>query len=123
QIHSRLTKFFCRLGCQCPGIQRNPAKRVAEGLSLMRDREWEEKEKSYHEHAIAELNTLVRRYNGIAPYAVRRGLHTREVELARCYETSGERILSELRAGQSQRTTSSSVYPQARTSMEETPNL
>ncbi|PVF96304.1 hypothetical protein CPB86DRAFT_775810 [Serendipita vermifera] len=100
-------------------------RQTAGGLSLMRDPEWEEKEKSYHEHAIAELNTLVRRYNGIAPYSVRRGLHTREAELARCYETSGERILSELRAGQSQRkaSTSSSVHLQARTSIEETPNL
>jgi DnaJ family protein C protein 28 len=91
----------------------------------MRDPEWEEKEKSYHEHGIAELNTMVRRYNGIAPYSVRRGLHTREAELARCYETSGERILSELRAGQAQRKAkvSSSMHPQPRDSIAETPNL
>jgi len=71
---------------------------TASYLSNMRDTEWEEKEKGYHEHAVAEVNSLIRKYNGIAPYTVRRGLLTREGELKRCYEESGEKILAELRA-------------------------
>lgn len=68
----------------------------AESLSRMRDKEWEEKEKAYHEAAIAEINSIVRSYNGVAPFFVRRGYHSREGELERCYATSGSLILAEL---------------------------
>jgi hypothetical protein len=71
---------------------------TAEKLSQMRDPEWENKERAYHEHAVAELNSQVRRYNGLAPYSVRRGLHTVEGELARCYANSGRHILDALKA-------------------------
>jgi DnaJ homolog subfamily C member 28 len=66
-------------------------------LSQMRDSEWENKERAYHEHAVAELNSQVRRYNGLAPYSVRRGLHTVEGELARCYAKSGRLIFDALK--------------------------
>lgn len=69
-----------------------------ESLSLLRDVEWEQKERAYHEHAIAELNSQVRRYNGLAPYSVRRGLFTVESELARCYSNCGQHILDALKA-------------------------
>jgi DnaJ homolog subfamily C member 28 len=68
-----------------------------EKLSQMRDSEWEHKERAYHEHAVAEINSQVRRYNGLAPYSVRRGLHTVEGELARCYAKSGRLILDALK--------------------------
>lgn len=71
---------------------------TAEDLSQMKDSDWEKKERSYHEHAVAELNSLVRRYNGIAPYPVRRGLYTVEDELIRCYACSGHHILDALKA-------------------------
>ncbi|KAG6378585.1 hypothetical protein JVT61DRAFT_12851 [Boletus reticuloceps] len=32
-------------------------------VTSLRDREWEERERSYHDTAIAELNSLVRKYN------------------------------------------------------------
>lgn len=64
----------------------------------MRDAEWEQKERGYHEHAIAELNSQVRRYNGIAPPSVRRGLFTVEGELTRCYANCGQYILDALKA-------------------------
>ncbi|EIN11057.1 hypothetical protein PUNSTDRAFT_101046 [Punctularia strigosozonata HHB-11173 SS5] len=62
----------------------------------LRDSSWEQQEKSYHDAAIKEINDAVRRYNGIAPYAVRRAYHDREQELRRCYERCGEAIVREL---------------------------
>ena len=59
----------------------------------LRDREWEERERSYHDAAIAELNSLVRKYNGLAPYSVRRTYYSREAELAKVYQDCGEDIL------------------------------
>lgn len=57
-----------------------------EMISGYRDPAWLEKERSYHEMAIKELNGIVRRYNGVAPYTVRRPLYTREAEVDRMYE-------------------------------------
>jgi hypothetical protein len=62
----------------------------------LRDREWEAREKAYHESALAEVNALVRKYNALAPYAVRRAYYVRDVELGRTFEESGEDILLEL---------------------------
>ncbi|KXN81731.1 hypothetical protein AN958_03780 [Leucoagaricus sp. SymC.cos] len=41
-------------------------------VKSLRDPEWIKKEESYHQTVAAELNSLVRRYNGLAPYIVRR---------------------------------------------------
>lgn len=62
-------------------------------VTTMRDREWENRECSYHNTAIAELNSLVRKYNAVAPYAVQRPYYAREVELKKAYEDCGEEIL------------------------------
>lgn len=62
-------------------------------VTSLRDREWEERERSYHNTAIAELNSLVRKYNAMAPYAVRRPYYTRDTELARAYHECREEIL------------------------------
>ncbi|KAG1752497.1 uncharacterized protein EDB91DRAFT_1077874 [Suillus paluster] len=62
-------------------------------VTSLRDREWEDRERSYHDTAVAELNSLVRKYNGLAPYSVRRPYHSREVELAKAYQDCGEDIL------------------------------
>lgn len=75
----------------------------AEGL---RDREWEERERGYHEAAVEELNRVVRRYNGVAPAAVRRRIHEREVELARAYKESAESIVRGVRERLSRSTSS-----------------
>ena len=64
--------------------------------SRIRDRAWEAREKGYHEAAVGEINRLVRRYNGVAPYAVRRGYLTREGELERVVEVCGRDILAEV---------------------------
>lgn len=62
-------------------------------VASLRDREWEERERSYHNTAIAELNSLVRKYNATAPYAVRRPYYARNTELDRAYQDSAEEIL------------------------------
>ena len=62
-----------------------------------RDSVWEAREKGYHEAALREINALVRKYNGVAPYAVRRTYLTREAELQRMYEISGGEILAEIK--------------------------
>ena len=62
-------------------------------VTTMRDAEWEAKERSYHETALEELNALVCKYNGLAPYAVRRAYYLRTAELERVYREAGEDIL------------------------------
>ncbi|KAJ3487035.1 hypothetical protein NLJ89_g11754 [Agrocybe chaxingu] len=62
-----------------------------------RDAEWVQKERAYHERAVQELNGLVRKYNGIAPYAVRRSYYIRDVELERVYKECAEGILVAIR--------------------------
>lgn len=72
------------------------ARLTLQDIQIMRDTEWEERERSYHETAIAEVNSLVRRYNGQAPYAVRRPYYIRSVEVEKIYTECGEDILKEL---------------------------
>ncbi|CAA7259335.1 unnamed protein product [Cyclocybe aegerita] len=62
-----------------------------------RDTEWAQKERAYHERAVEELNGLMRKYNGMAPYAVRRSYYIREVELEKVYKECAEGILVALR--------------------------
>ncbi|KAG2369750.1 hypothetical protein BDR07DRAFT_1267006 [Suillus spraguei] len=69
-----------------------PSLSLGKATSL-RDREWEERERSYHDTAVAELNSLVRKYNALAPYSVRRPYHSREAELAKAYQDCGDDIL------------------------------
>ncbi|KAH9981831.1 hypothetical protein BJV74DRAFT_879129 [Russula compacta] len=65
-------------------------------VRALRDGEWEARERAYHESALVEVNALVRKYNALAPYAVRRPYYVLDVELGRAYEESGEDILGEL---------------------------
>ena len=65
-------------------------------VRALRDAEWETREKAYHDSALAEVNSLVRKYNALAPYAVRRVYYVREVELTKIYHESGEEILQEI---------------------------
>ncbi|KAF8592294.1 hypothetical protein K439DRAFT_1324957 [Ramaria rubella] len=77
-----------------PGLSLPNAMPAPQG---MRDTAWETREKAYHEAALGEINALVRKYNGVAPYVVRRTYLTREAELERMYEACGEDILVEVR--------------------------
>lgn len=65
-----------------------------EKVLAFRDTEWEARERAYHSTALDEVNSLVRKYNGLAPYSVRRGQYALEVELERAYKDSAEDILA-----------------------------
>ncbi|KAH9048932.1 hypothetical protein EDB84DRAFT_22958 [Lactarius hengduanensis] len=65
-------------------------------VRALRDGEWESHERAYHDSALVEVNSLVRKYNALAPYAVRRAYYVREVELANIYDQSAEEILREI---------------------------
>lgn len=52
--------------------------------------------RSFHIAAIANLNSIVRRFNIIAPYHVRRPLISLEIEIDRCYRLAGPVIEAEL---------------------------
>ncbi|EKM60009.1 uncharacterized protein PHACADRAFT_115422 [Phanerochaete carnosa HHB-10118-sp] len=67
---------------------------TVEKILTFRDTEWEARERAYHSAALEEVNSLVRKFNGMAPYAVRRGHYALEVELERIYKDSAEDILS-----------------------------
>ncbi|CAL1700074.1 unnamed protein product [Somion occarium] len=62
-------------------------------VTSLRDTEWEARERAYHDAAVEELNALVRKYNGLAPYAVRRPYYMRNAELEKAYRDSAEDIL------------------------------
>jgi DnaJ homolog subfamily C member 28 len=55
-------------------------------ISRLRDLEWEQRERTYHDAALGEVNAAVRKYNGIAPYTVRRPYYTLGAELEKVYE-------------------------------------
>jgi len=61
-----------------------------------RDREWEEKERAYHEISIKQANSVIRRYNSMAPYPVRRTVLTLDRELRSCFADSEYMIETEL---------------------------
>jgi len=69
-----------------------PDRLTVDYIMNMRDPEWEERERSYHETALGEVNSLVRKYNAMAPYIARRSLYMRRVELERLYKESAEEI-------------------------------
>ncbi|KAF9480164.1 hypothetical protein BDN70DRAFT_805663 [Pholiota conissans] len=72
------------------------AKLTLDDIQRHRDAEWIAKEKSYHTTAVDKLNALVRNYNGMAPYAVRRAYYTREAEVEKLYEECAPAILHAL---------------------------
>ena len=73
-----------------------PDRLTVDYIMNMRDPEWEERERSYHEIALGEVNSLVRKYNAMAPYIARRALYIRDVELERLYKESAKEIHEKL---------------------------
>jgi DnaJ family protein C protein 28 len=65
-------------------------------VQAYRDEEWMAREHAYHTVAVDELNSLVRKYNGLAPYSVRRPYHVLAAELDRVYLEAGRDVLSGL---------------------------
>ena len=73
-----------------------PERLTVDYITRIRDPEWEEQERSYHETALSEVNSLVRKHNAMAPYIARRALYTRSVELDRLYKESAQEIHEKL---------------------------
>ena len=71
---------------------------TADKLNRMEDSEWEKQERLFHDAALHEVNALVRKYNTVAPYAVRKTCLDRSTELNRVYSQSGQAILDQLAA-------------------------
>ncbi|KAF7969924.1 hypothetical protein HWV62_25526 [Athelia sp. TMB] len=84
---------------------------TAAQAAALRDPEWELRERGYHDAALASLNALVRKYNGAAPYAVRRPLYVRDAELQRAYADAATDIVRgiEARAGTASTSTSTAL--------------
>lgn len=74
----------------------SPDRLTVDYIMSLRDPEWEEKERSYHETALEEVNSLVRKHNAMAPYIARRALYMRSVELERMYKESAKEIHQKL---------------------------
>ncbi|KAF9024332.1 hypothetical protein BDZ89DRAFT_1162278 [Hymenopellis radicata] len=67
-----------------------------EDIKKVRDNAWMQRQEGYHDAAMDDVNSMVRKYNGIAPYAVRRPYYSRAAEIERLYEACAEDILREL---------------------------
>ncbi|KAJ6617924.1 hypothetical protein B0H10DRAFT_2218092 [Mycena sp. CBHHK59/15] len=61
-------------------------------VHAFRDPAWAQRERAFHATALAEVNGLVRRYNALAPHAVRRTPYALDAELAGVYERAAEGI-------------------------------
>ena len=96
-LRSVLRQSWVRRAVRMLTLSRQPLRELSlADAQALRDREWEAREKAYHESALAEVNALVRKYNALAPYAVRRAYYVRDVELHRAYEEGAEDIIQEL---------------------------
>ncbi|KAF9516784.1 hypothetical protein BS47DRAFT_1340417 [Hydnum rufescens UP504] len=67
-------------------------------IASIRDPEWESREVMYHEYALNEVNSLIRKYNNAAPYTVRKPYLQLRPELDGCFELAAPRIMEELAA-------------------------
>lgn len=96
-FRSVLKQSWVRRAVRMLTLSRQPLREISQvDAQALRDREWEAREKAYHESALTEVNALVRKYNALAPYAVRRAYYVRDVELDRAYEEGAEDIIQEL---------------------------
>lgn len=66
-------------------------------IKAHRDPEWETNERAYHDVAVDDINSKVRKYNIHAPPSVRRAYYSRSVEVGKLYEDCAEDVLKGLR--------------------------
>jgi len=96
-FRSVLKQSWVRRAVRMLTLSRRPLRRLSPAdIQALRDGEWEARERAYHESALAEVNALVRKYNALAPYAVRKAYYIWDVELGRAYEEGAEDIMREL---------------------------
>jgi DnaJ homolog subfamily C member 28 len=67
-----------------------------ESSTLLGDKQWENRENSFHITALEEVNSLIRNYNSVAPYSVRKAYIDLQAELKRTYQVSWQIIREEL---------------------------
>jgi DnaJ homolog subfamily C member 28 len=82
-----------KLSTESPGTFSNDR---YESAVLSRDRQWELRENSFHITALEEVNTLIRNYNNVAPYTVRKTYIDLQSELERAYRDSQQLIREEI---------------------------
>ncbi|GAA5826009.1 hypothetical protein JCM3770_001195 [Rhodotorula araucariae] len=75
------------------GLTRAVVREIRDGWT---DPAWEAKERAYHEASVSSLNELIRKYNIIAPYNVRRPLLALHAELNATFSTCAPLIAAEL---------------------------
>jgi DnaJ homolog subfamily C member 28 len=96
-FRSVLKQSWVRRAVRMLTLSRQPLRELSlADAQALRDREWEAREKAYHESALSEVNSLVRKYNTLAPYVVRKAYYLRDAELDRAYEEGAEDIIQEL---------------------------
>lgn len=69
---------------------------VIESSKDFRDPEWEARERGYHEKSVTNLNSLIRKYNVVAPPSARAPVTTVASELKLCYNECAALIKQEL---------------------------
>ncbi|KAK4702347.1 hypothetical protein P7C70_g3885, partial [Phenoliferia sp. Uapishka_3] len=69
---------------------------IAEVKNGWRDPEWEARERTYHELSIKTTNSIIRRFNAVAPYSVRRPILVLSRELESCFKDCVKSIENEL---------------------------
>jgi len=72
------------------------AENKLEIVTLLGNKQWELRENRFHLSALEEVNSLIRKYNNVAPYSVRKAYVELPPELERVYRDSQERIREEL---------------------------
>ena len=86
----------------------SPDRLTVDYIANLRDLEWEERERSYHDTALDEVNSLVRKHNAMAPYVARRAPYMRNVELERTYRESAgdihQKLVAKLNGGRDETT-------------------
>jgi hypothetical protein len=60
------------------------------------DKQWEIRENRFHLTALEEVNSLIRDYNNVAPYSVRKAYIDLSTELERTYRDSQHHIREEI---------------------------
>ncbi|BGP37137.1 hypothetical protein JCM10450v2_001043 [Rhodotorula kratochvilovae] len=75
------------------GLTRAVVREIRDGWT---DPAWEAKERAYHEASVSSLNELIRKYNIIAPYNVRRPLLALPAELKATFTSCAPLIAAEL---------------------------
>lgn len=95
-FRSTLSQDWIRRATRMLSLEGVSPASVAQARRGYVDPEWESRERSFHETTMRNINEVVRKFNIIAPYAVRRPFFALDSELARCYRLSQPVIEAEL---------------------------